>query len=234
MQLSGQRRKEAVSLWLQRRRASWCTSLCLGSGGRGAETPSASASSPASTSSSPLVCTHVNKLSVACSQSHTFTRLVPIHLHHLQVSVNSKIISSHPCLPTFPLCFCYRNCSSLLWSCGLSPVSHLLHCNRISHWPGHHQPATQEQILQVSPTSLSSSLLPPKQRQFKRRNVVCEDAVYLLASIHRHLSALIWDARYIAHNARTFNEPRSKIAHSAKIITNVLQKFVKYVLLCRN
>uniref|UniRef100_A0A8C2X6Z8 Bromodomain and WD repeat domain containing 1 n=1 Tax=Cyclopterus lumpus TaxID=8103 RepID=A0A8C2X6Z8_CYCLU len=49
---------------------------------------------------------------------------------------------------------------------------------------------------------------------------------------YRHLSALIWDARYIAHNARTFNEPRSKIAHSAKIITNVLQKFVKYVLLC--
>uniref|UniRef100_A0AAQ4PVG5 Bromodomain and WD repeat domain containing 1 n=1 Tax=Gasterosteus aculeatus aculeatus TaxID=481459 RepID=A0AAQ4PVG5_GASAC len=46
---------------------------------------------------------------------------------------------------------------------------------------------------------------------------------------YRHLSALIWDARYIAHNARTFNEPRSKIAHSAKIITNVLQKFVKYV-----
>uniref|UniRef100_A0A8C2X8P2 Bromodomain and WD repeat domain containing 1 n=1 Tax=Cyclopterus lumpus TaxID=8103 RepID=A0A8C2X8P2_CYCLU len=43
---------------------------------------------------------------------------------------------------------------------------------------------------------------------------------------YRHLSALIWDARYIAHNARTFNEPRSKIAHSAKIITNVLQKFV--------
>lgn len=49
--------------------------------------------------------------------------------------------------------------------------------------------------------------------------------------IHRRLSALIWDARYIAHNARTFNEPRSKIAHSAKIITNVLQKFVKYVFL---
>lgn len=49
--------------------------------------------------------------------------------------------------------------------------------------------------------------------------------------VHRRLSALIWDARYIAHNARTFNEPRSKIAHSAKLITNVLQKFVKYVLL---
>uniref|UniRef100_A0A8D3E3D2 Bromodomain and WD repeat domain containing 1 n=1 Tax=Scophthalmus maximus TaxID=52904 RepID=A0A8D3E3D2_SCOMX len=48
----------------------------------------------------------------------------------------------------------------------------------------------------------------------------------LLHRFYRRLSALIWDARYIAHNARTFNEPRSKIAHSAKIITNVLQKFV--------
>ncbi|XP_075906075.1 bromodomain and WD repeat-containing protein 3 [Nelusetta ayraudi] len=43
---------------------------------------------------------------------------------------------------------------------------------------------------------------------------------------YRRLSALVWDARYIAHNARTFNEPRSKIAFSAKIITNVLQKFI--------
>ncbi|XP_037124161.1 bromodomain and WD repeat-containing protein 3 isoform X2 [Syngnathus acus] len=48
----------------------------------------------------------------------------------------------------------------------------------------------------------------------------------LLNKFYRRLSALIWDVRYIAHNARTFNEPRSKIAHSAKIITNVLQKFV--------
>uniref|UniRef100_A0A7N6A021 Bromo domain-containing protein n=1 Tax=Anabas testudineus TaxID=64144 RepID=A0A7N6A021_ANATE len=47
----------------------------------------------------------------------------------------------------------------------------------------------------------------------------------LVHRFYRRLSALIWDARYIAHNARTFNEPRSKIAHSAKIITNVLQKF---------
>uniref|UniRef100_A0A671USL1 Bromodomain and WD repeat domain containing 1 n=1 Tax=Sparus aurata TaxID=8175 RepID=A0A671USL1_SPAAU len=48
----------------------------------------------------------------------------------------------------------------------------------------------------------------------------------LMNRFYRRLSALIWDVRYIAHNARTFNEPRSKIAHSAKIITNVLQKFV--------
>uniref|UniRef100_A0A673CB78 Bromodomain and WD repeat domain containing 1 n=1 Tax=Sphaeramia orbicularis TaxID=375764 RepID=A0A673CB78_9TELE len=49
----------------------------------------------------------------------------------------------------------------------------------------------------------------------------------LMNRFYRRLSALIWDARYIAYNARTFNEPRSKIAHSSKIITNVLQKFVK-------
>ncbi|XP_034556699.1 bromodomain and WD repeat-containing protein 3 isoform X2 [Notolabrus celidotus] len=48
----------------------------------------------------------------------------------------------------------------------------------------------------------------------------------LLNRFYRRLSALIWDARYIANNARTFNEPSSKIAHSAKIITNVLQKFI--------
>ncbi|XP_072316915.1 bromodomain and WD repeat-containing protein 3 [Eucyclogobius newberryi] len=48
----------------------------------------------------------------------------------------------------------------------------------------------------------------------------------LLHRFYRRLSALIWDARYIATNARTFNEPRSKIADSAKIITNVLLKFI--------
>ncbi|XP_008423491.1 bromodomain and WD repeat-containing protein 3 [Poecilia reticulata] len=48
----------------------------------------------------------------------------------------------------------------------------------------------------------------------------------LINRFYRRLSALVWEARYIAHNARTFNEPRSKIAHSAKIISSVLQKFV--------
>uniref|UniRef100_A0AAR2K9L5 Bromo domain-containing protein n=1 Tax=Pygocentrus nattereri TaxID=42514 RepID=A0AAR2K9L5_PYGNA len=39
-------------------------------------------------------------------------------------------------------------------------------------------------------------------------------------NFYRRLSALIWDIRYIFHNARTFNEPRSKIAQSAKLITD--------------
>ncbi|CAL1571939.1 unnamed protein product [Knipowitschia caucasica] len=48
----------------------------------------------------------------------------------------------------------------------------------------------------------------------------------LVHRFYRRLSALIWDARYIATNARTFNEPRSKIADTAKIITNALLKFI--------
>ncbi|XP_028817660.1 bromodomain and WD repeat-containing protein 3 isoform X2 [Denticeps clupeoides] len=48
----------------------------------------------------------------------------------------------------------------------------------------------------------------------------------LMNRFYRRLSALIWDARYIFHNARTFNEPRSNIAHSAKLLTNVLLKFI--------
>uniref|UniRef100_A0A4W5R8A4 Bromodomain and WD repeat domain containing 1 n=1 Tax=Hucho hucho TaxID=62062 RepID=A0A4W5R8A4_9TELE len=51
----------------------------------------------------------------------------------------------------------------------------------------------------------------------------------LINRFYRRLSALVWDARYIVHNARTFNEPRSKIAHSAKLITDVLLKFIKEV-----
>lgn len=45
-------------------------------------------------------------------------------------------------------------------------------------------------------------------------------------NFYRRLSALIWDIKHIEQNAKTFNEPRSKIAQSAKIITNVLLKFI--------
>ncbi|KAL2096562.1 hypothetical protein ACEWY4_008710 [Coilia grayii] len=43
---------------------------------------------------------------------------------------------------------------------------------------------------------------------------------------YRRITALVWDARHIFHNARTFNEPRSKIAQSAKLITDALLKFI--------
>ncbi|XP_031220381.1 bromodomain and WD repeat-containing protein 1 isoform X3 [Mastomys coucha] len=48
----------------------------------------------------------------------------------------------------------------------------------------------------------------------------------LVNRFYRRLSALIWEVRYIEHNARTFNEPESVIARSAKQITEQLLKFI--------
>ncbi|XP_055470794.1 bromodomain and WD repeat-containing protein 1 isoform X1 [Psammomys obesus] len=49
----------------------------------------------------------------------------------------------------------------------------------------------------------------------------------LVNRFYRRLSALIWEVRYIEHNARTFNEPESVIARSAKKITEQLLRFIK-------
>lgn len=49
----------------------------------------------------------------------------------------------------------------------------------------------------------------------------------LVNRFYRRLSALVWEVRYIEHNARTFNEPGSVIARSAKKITDQLLKFIK-------
>lgn len=42
----------------------------------------------------------------------------------------------------------------------------------------------------------------------------------------RRISALMWEVRYIEHNARTFNEPDSPIVKAAKIVTDVLLRFI--------
>lgn len=44
----------------------------------------------------------------------------------------------------------------------------------------------------------------------------------------RRISALMWEVRYIEHNARTFNEPQSPIVATAKIVTDVLLRFIGY------
>lgn len=36
----------------------------------------------------------------------------------------------------------------------------------------------------------------------------------------------MWEVRYIEHNARTFNEPDSPIVKAAKIVTDVLLRFI--------
>ncbi|KAE8621436.1 hypothetical protein XENTR_v10004832 [Xenopus tropicalis] len=48
----------------------------------------------------------------------------------------------------------------------------------------------------------------------------------LVNRFYRRLSALIWEVRYIELNARAFNEPDSSIAKSAKIITDLLLRFI--------
>ncbi|XP_069045917.1 bromodomain and WD repeat-containing protein 3 isoform X1 [Lepisosteus oculatus] len=48
----------------------------------------------------------------------------------------------------------------------------------------------------------------------------------LVNRFYRRISALVWEVRYIELNARSFNEPSSKIAQTAKKITDVLLKFI--------
>ncbi|KAG9486236.1 hypothetical protein GDO78_009024 [Eleutherodactylus coqui] len=48
----------------------------------------------------------------------------------------------------------------------------------------------------------------------------------LVNRFYRRASALIWEVRRIENNARTFNEPGSKITKSAKMITDLLVKFI--------
>ncbi|XP_056415651.1 bromodomain and WD repeat-containing protein 1 [Hyla sarda] len=49
----------------------------------------------------------------------------------------------------------------------------------------------------------------------------------LVNRFYRRVSALMWEVRYIEHNARTFNEPGSNITKSAKRIADLLLKFIK-------
>ncbi|XP_041088792.1 bromodomain and WD repeat-containing protein 3 [Polyodon spathula] len=48
----------------------------------------------------------------------------------------------------------------------------------------------------------------------------------LVNRFYRKISALVWEVRYLEHNARTFNVPGSSIARSAKKITDILLKFI--------
>ncbi|ELV14183.1 Bromodomain and WD repeat-containing protein 3, partial [Tupaia chinensis] len=51
------------------------------------------------------------------------------------------------------------------------------------------------------------------------------DSSFQCYSVQR-ISALMWEVRYIEHNARTFNEPDSPIVKAAKIVTDVLLRFI--------
>ena len=49
-----------------------------------------------------------------------------------------------------------------------------------------------------------------------------------LCCLCRRISALMWEVRYIEHNARIFNEPQSPIVTAAKAVTDVLLRFIGY------
>ncbi|XP_051961036.1 bromodomain and WD repeat-containing protein 3 isoform X2 [Xyrauchen texanus] len=49
----------------------------------------------------------------------------------------------------------------------------------------------------------------------------------LLHRFYRRISALMWEVRYIEHNAQTFNEPQSPIVTAAKTVTDVLLRFIR-------
>uniref|UniRef100_A0A673KRE5 Bromo domain-containing protein n=1 Tax=Sinocyclocheilus rhinocerous TaxID=307959 RepID=A0A673KRE5_9TELE len=49
----------------------------------------------------------------------------------------------------------------------------------------------------------------------------------LVHRFYRRISALMWEVRYIEHNARTFNEPQSPIVKTAKTVSSVLLRFIR-------
>ncbi|CAN2389514.1 regulation of cell shape, partial [Pristimantis euphronides] len=55
---------------------------------------------------------------------------------------------------------------------------------------------------------------------------LCTIRMRLVNRFYRRVSALIWEVRYMEHNARTFNEPGSNITKTAKKLTNLLLKFI--------
>uniref|UniRef100_A0A8C5NGF8 Bromo domain-containing protein n=1 Tax=Gouania willdenowi TaxID=441366 RepID=A0A8C5NGF8_GOUWI len=49
----------------------------------------------------------------------------------------------------------------------------------------------------------------------------------LVNRFYRRLSSLMWEVRYIEHNAQTFNEPGSFIVTTAKFVSDLMLQFIK-------
>lgn len=59
---------------------------------------------------------------------------------------------------------------------------------------------------------------------------VCERVLnQVVVFFFRRLSSLMWEVRYIEHNAQTFNEPGSFIVTTAKFNSDLMLAFIKYV-----
>ena len=51
--------------------------------------------------------------------------------------------------------------------------------------------------------------------------------IQVKSGVFRRITSLQFDIRYLEVNANKFNEPRSQICRSAKIITDALLQFVR-------
>lgn len=57
----------------------------------------------------------------------------------------------------------------------------------------------------------------------------CAHWTYFFIIVYRRLSSLMWEVRYIEHNAQTFNEPGSFIVTTAKFVSDLMLQFIKWV-----
>jgi len=51
--------------------------------------------------------------------------------------------------------------------------------------------------------------------------------VCVCVCVSRRLSSLMWEVRYVEHNAQTFNEPGSFIVTTAKFVSDLMLQFIK-------
>lgn len=115
----------------------------------------------------------------------------------------AKAFASPVNLQDYPL-----YCAVVAYPTDLSTIRTRLE-NRFYRWRHSHRSQTFLEIL------LLKSLLI--------RSLKSELHVFLCS---RRISALMWEVRYIEHNARTFNEPQSPIVATAKVVTDVLLHYI--------
>ncbi|KAM3836751.1 bromodomain and WD repeat-containing protein 1 isoform 2-T2 [Vipera latastei] len=118
-------------------------------------------------------------------------------------------------------------------------MAKLLYKPQKGEWPGKSQSEECERIIcgidQLLRLDISAAFASPVDLNTypKYSTVVAYPTdlwtirLRLMNNFYRRLSALIWEVRCIESNARTFNEPNSKIAKTAQKITDQLLEFIR-------
>ncbi len=124
-----------------------------------------------------------------------------------------------------------RRCSAVRLSSGPPSLPHVLHSGSLRHRPQQHTSTAGESLLQVPHACQAVS----EEKRVHNMLCACEwDSNTQLAHLcffFRRLSSLMWEVRYIEHNAQTFNEPGSFIVTTAKFVSDLMLQFIKWVFL---